>query len=86
MPRNYKKEYATYHKSAKQKRRRAQRNSARRKMEKAGKVRKGDGKDVDHKNHNTADNGTKNLKVMSKSRNRAKNLGKGGRKKAKGKK
>lgn len=79
MARNYKREYETYHKSAKQKRRRAQRNSARRKMEKAGRVSKGDGKDVDHANHNTADKSTKNLKVMSKSRNRAKNLGRGGR-------
>jgi len=47
-------------------------------MEKKGKVRKGDGKDVDHKNHNTA-HGGKNLRVMSKSANRAKNLGRGGR-------
>jgi len=79
MARNYKREYAKYHSSAKQKRRRAQRNSSRRKMEKAGRVSKGDGKDVDHSNHNTADTSTSNLKVMSKSRNRAKNLGKGGR-------
>jgi len=86
MPRNYKREYETYHKSSKQKKRRAARNGARRKMEKAGKVRKGDGKDVDHKNHNPHDNGTKNLKVMSKGRNRAKNLGKGGRPKASKKK
>ena len=83
MPRDYKREYETYHKSPKQKRRRAQRNSARRKMEKAGRVSKGDGKDVDHANHNTADKSTKNLKVMSKSRNRAKNLGRGGRPKKK---
>ncbi len=48
-------------------------------MEKAGRVRKGDGKDVDHSDHNPNNNGTKNLKVMSKSKNRAKNLGKGGR-------
>tara|TARA_R110002020_G_scaffold383832_1_gene594479 strand:+ start:167 stop:427 length:261 start_codon:yes stop_codon:yes gene_type:complete len=86
MPRDYKREYETYHKSAKQKKRRAARNGARRKMEKAGRVRKGDGKDVDHKNHNPHDNGTKNLKVMSKGRNRAKNLGKGGRPKASKKK
>ncbi len=51
-------------------------------MVKAGKARKGDGKDVDHKNHQTADNSRSNLKMMSKSRNRAKNLGRGGRKKA----
>lgn len=79
MPRNYKREYEKYHSSPKQKRRRAKRNAARRKMEKAGRVRKGDGKDVDHSDHNPNNNGTKNLKVMSKSKNRAKNLGKGGR-------
>ena len=83
MPRDYEKEYATYHSSPKQKRRRAQRNAARRKMVKAGRVRKGDGKDVDHKNHDTASNGMSNLRVMSKSRNRAKNLGRGGRPKKK---
>jgi HNH endonuclease len=40
-------------------------------MEKAGRVHKGDGKDVDHKNHNTADNSRSNLRVMSKSANRS---------------
>lgn len=62
-----------YNSSEEQKTRRAQRNQARSKMEKAGKVRKGDGKDVDHKNMNTANNSTKNLQVMSASKNRAKN-------------
>ena len=71
MPRNYKKEYANYHSKPKQKKRRAQRNAARRKMAKAGKVRKGDGKDVDHKNGNTAQNGKKNLRIQSKSKNRS---------------
>ena len=80
--RNYAKEYANYHKSPKQKRRRAQRNNARAVMVKAGKARKGDGLDVDHKNHDTGNNSRSNLKMMSKSRNRAKNLGRGGRKKA----
>lgn len=56
-----------------QKKRRAERNASRAKMEKAGKVRKGDGKDVDHRNHNTADQSSKNLSVMSKSKNRAMN-------------
>lgn len=79
MPRDYKREYKLYHSKPKQKRRRAQRNAARRKMEKAGKVSKGDGKDIDHKDHNTANKSNGNLKVMSKSRNRAKNKGKGGR-------
>lgn len=62
-----------YNSSEEQKTRRAQRNAARAKMEKAGKVRKGDGKDVDHRNMNTSDNSMKNLKVMSRSANRAKN-------------
>ena len=70
-PRNYKREYKKYHAKPTQKKRRAQRNSARRKMTKAGKVRKGDGKDVDHKNRNTADNRKKNLRVVSKSKNRS---------------
>lgn len=70
-PRNYKKEYNSYHKRPKQKKRRAQRNSARSKMVKAGRARKGDGKDVDHKNRNTADNRSKNLRVVSKSKNRS---------------
>ena len=45
---------------------------ARRALEKAGRVKKGDGKDVDHKNGNPQDNRLSNLKVMSKSKNRAK--------------
>lgn len=77
--RNYKKEYETYHSKPKQKKRRAQRNAARKKMEKSGKVRKGDGKDVHHKSKNTANNGKKNLSVTSRSKNRADNRGKGGR-------
>lgn len=44
---------------------RAQRNSARRKMEEEGKVKKGDGKHVDHKNGLTAGNGKSNLRVVS---------------------
>jgi len=40
-------------------------------MVKAGKVRKGDGKDVDHKNGNPKDNSKKNLRVASKSSNRS---------------
>lgn len=62
-----------YNSSPLQKQRRAQRNAARRKMEKEGKVRKGDGKDVDHKNMNTANNGNGNLRVQSVAKNRARN-------------
>lgn len=71
-----------YNSSPEQKKRRAQRNKARREMERKGKVRKGDGKDVDHKDYNTS-NGGKNLRVMDKSKNRARNRGTGGRKKKK---
>lgn len=62
-----------YNSSEEQKKRRAERNHARAIMERKGKVRKGDGKDVDHRNHNTSDKSAKNLSVMSKSRNRAMN-------------
>lgn len=62
-----------YNSKPEQKERRAERNAARAKMEKAGKVRKGDGKDVDHRNHNTKDKSSKNLRVMDRSKNRAKN-------------
>ncbi len=62
-----------YNSSEEQKKRRAERNHARAIMERKGAVRKGDGKDVDHRNHNTSDKSAKNLGVMSKSRNRAMN-------------
>lgn len=39
-------------------------------MERLGKVRKGDGKDVDHKDHNTGNNSLSNLQVQSASKNR----------------
>lgn len=71
--RNYKQEYERYHARPEQKKRRAQRNHARRKMSRMGKVRKGDGKDVHHRNRNTSDNESKNLSVMSKSKNRSLN-------------
>jgi hypothetical protein len=49
MARDYKKEYATYQGTEQQKKNRAARNAARAKMMKAGKVHKGDGKDVAHR-------------------------------------
>ncbi len=48
--RDYRKEYDEYHASPEQKKRRAARNAARASAEKVGKVRKGDGKEVDHIN------------------------------------
>ena len=69
--RNYKKEYRDYHAKPKQKKRRAERNSSRAKMEKAGRVSKGDGKDIDHKDRNTANQSSKNLRVQTKKSNRS---------------
>jgi hypothetical protein len=54
--------------------RRTSRNAARAKMEQAGRVRKGDGKDVAHKNNNPKDNSKGNLSVQSKSKNRSHKL------------
>lgn len=62
---------AKYNSKPEQIKRRGERNAARRKMEKAGKVRKGDGKDVAHKDNNTANNSSKNLAVQSKAKNRS---------------
>ena len=70
MARDYKKEYRTFQGKPSQIKRRAKRNAARRKMVKAGRARKGDGKDVDHKRGIGAGNGTKNLRVVSKKTNR----------------
>ena len=72
MPRDYRSEYDNYQGKDDQKKNRAKRNAARAKMEKAGRVKKGDGKDVDHKKGVGAGNGSSNLRVMSKSANRSK--------------
>ena len=49
MTRNYKREYALYHGTEEQKKNRAKRNAARRKLTRDGTVSKGDGMDVDHR-------------------------------------
>lgn len=73
--RNYRQEYKTAKKRGEvgtgSKGDNASRKRARRKMEKAGKVRKGDGKDVAHKNGNPKDNKKGNLSVQSKKKNRS---------------
>lgn len=46
--RDFRSEYLEYHAKPEQKKRRAQRNKARAEAEAAGKVEKGDGKEVDH--------------------------------------
>jgi hypothetical protein len=72
-PRPYDKEYAQYDGTEKVKKKRAQRNKARRIMEQAGLVHKGDGKDVDHKTPLSKGGKTtrSNLKVKTASDNRS---------------
>jgi hypothetical protein len=71
---NYKRDYQREKETDRKRggiKKRAQRNAARRKMMKAGKVKKGDGKDVAHKDNNTRNNSKKNLSVQSKKKNRS---------------
>jgi len=72
-PRPYKKEYEEYQGKPEQIKNRAKRNAARAELTKAGKVSKGDGKDVDHikplSKGGTSARG--NLKVKSASANRS---------------
>lgn len=68
--RNYKQE-AKYHSTPDQKAKRASRGRARYGLIKKGRVRVGDGKDVDHANTNANDNSPSNLRVQSKSTNRS---------------
>lgn len=76
--RDYEHEYATYQGTPEQIKNRAQRNAARREMEKAGKVRKNDGKEVDHKTpiRSGGGNSKGNLQVVSRAKNRAWRKGK----------
>lgn len=72
--RNYKKEYKDYHSKPTQKKNRAARNKARSEAEKAGQVKKGDGKEVDHIKplSKGGSNTKKNRRVVSRSTNRKK--------------
>jgi len=71
--RDYKKEVAKYTSKPEVKKRRAEQNAARREMEKAGLVHKGDGKDVDHKRplSHGGSTGRSNLRVVPASENRS---------------
>lgn len=71
MARNYKKEYKNYQGKPEQKKRRAMRNKVRRMLTKAGKVKKGDGKDVHHKDGNPMNSKKSNLKVVRRAKNRS---------------
>jgi len=72
-PRPYKKEYEQYDGTPEVKKKRAQRNKARRMLEREGKVHKGDGKDVDHKTPLSKGGTTtrSNLRVKNASANRS---------------
>ncbi len=73
MARDYRREYDNYQGKPEQLKNRAKRNSARAKMIAAGRVRKGDGKDVDHKQPLSKGGSTNksNLRVVSTHTNRA---------------
>lgn len=69
--RDYKKEYREYHALPAQKKRRADRNAARRKAEDRGAVHKGDGKEVDHLgSHRTGRLKNVKTRVVSRAANR----------------
>lgn len=78
--RNYAKEYREYHAKPEQKKNRAKRNAARKKLEKEGRVKKGDGKDVGHKRRlaKGGSNSRSNLSVQSRKSNRGWRKGKSG--------
>lgn len=71
--RNYSQEYKNNGASKKQKLQRAARNKARAEAVKAGKVKKGDGKDIDHKKPLNKGGSTakSNTRVQSASKNRS---------------
>lgn len=84
--RDYKKEYKNYHGKPKQRKERAARTAARELMIKKGRVKKGDGKDIDHK-HPLRSGGSKsinNLRVRNRSENRSDNGHEEGEKQKKG--
>ena len=71
MARDYKSEYRNYHSRPEQKKARASRNAARRVMERSGLVKKGDEKDVTHRDGNPRNNSVKNLGVLPRGENRS---------------
>jgi 5-methylcytosine-specific restriction endonuclease McrA len=73
MARNYRQEYDRYQGTPEQRKKNNARKRARYAMEKAGKVKEHDGKDVDHVTPiaKGGGNGMKNLRVTTKSKNRS---------------
>lgn len=76
---------AKYNSKPEQKKRRAARNKARRQAIREGRVKKGDGKDIDHKDGNPFNNSKSNLRVQSPSKNRSLKRDKNARKRKGGK-
>lgn len=69
--RAHRKAQALYQKSSEQVQKRENRNTARRQLEKAGKVHKGDGKDVMHRDGSALNNDPTNWAVGSRHKNRS---------------
>jgi len=69
--RNYAQENTRYKSRPEQVAKRTSRNAARRAATRQGIVKKGDGKDVDHKNGNPMDNRPANLRAVTASANRS---------------
>ena len=63
-----------YNAKPEQRANRSSRNIARRALEKLGLVKKGDGKDVDHKDGNPKNNSRSNIRVMRRSANRGRKI------------
>lgn len=67
----HRKAQAKYQKSPEQVQKRENRNTARRRLEAAGKAHKGDGKDVMHQDGNALNNSPKNWLLGSRHKNRS---------------
>jgi hypothetical protein len=65
-------DYQKYHASPRMKKERASRNKARREAERQGRVHKGDGKHIDHRDGNPMNNRPSNKRVISAHANRVK--------------
>lgn len=62
---------AKYNSKPEQVKKRTERNAARAKMMAAGRAKKGDGKDVAHRDNNTSNNSFRNLLLQPPSKNRS---------------
>ena len=78
--RNYRQEYDRYQGSPEQKKRRAARNNVRRKALREGRVTKGSGFDIHHKDGNPMNSHSSNLVVQHSSQNRSFKRDKNGKK------